>query len=109
MRALITGATGFVGNRLSRELLRRGFDVRVLVRDGGSPRARELARLGAQVHAGDVLKPETLQGAGHDVDVAYYLVHSMGRGSEGDFAERERRAAIAFAQMASDHGVEQVI
>jgi uncharacterized protein YbjT (DUF2867 family) len=62
-----------------------------------------------ELHEGDVLKPETLAGAGRGVDVAYYLVHSMGRGSNGDFAERERRAARTFADMARAEGVRRVI
>jgi uncharacterized protein YbjT (DUF2867 family) len=43
------------------------------------------------------------------VEVAYYLVHSMGRGGDSDFAERERAAASNFAAMASDEGVERVV
>jgi uncharacterized protein YbjT (DUF2867 family) len=43
------------------------------------------------------------------VDVAYYLVHSMGRGGHGDFRANERRAATAFAQMAKREGVGRVI
>lgn len=107
MRALVSGATGFVGGRLARELLRRGFEVRALVRD--ADRARDLAELGVELHEGDVLRPESLRGAGRDVDVAYYLVHSMGRGGDGDFAKRERQAALAFARMATDDGVAQVV
>ena len=109
MRALVTGATGFVGNRLARELVRRGFEVRALVRDASSKPAAALAELGIELHQGDVLKPDTLQGAGHDVDVAYYLVHAMGRGSSGDFAAHERQAAIGFAQMTEAEGVKQVV
>jgi uncharacterized protein YbjT (DUF2867 family) len=42
-------------------------------------------------------------------EVAYYLVHGMGRGSEGDFAERERTAARNFARAAGKSGVKRVI
>ena len=107
MRALVTGATGFVGRRLTERLTRDGVDVRCLVRDRG--RAEELAALGAQLHVGDVLEPDTLEGAGRGVDVAYYLIHSMGRGAAGDFLERERRAARAFAQMATREGVQRIV
>jgi uncharacterized protein YbjT (DUF2867 family) len=41
--------------------------------------------------------------------VAFYLVHGMGRGGGGDFDERERRAAVNFAEMASREGVERVV
>jgi uncharacterized protein YbjT (DUF2867 family) len=42
------------------------------------------------------------------VDIAYYLIHSMGGDSEGDFEERERRSARAFADMARAEGVGRV-
>ena len=107
MRALVTGATGFVGRRLAERLLAEGAEVRCLVRDRG--RAQELADRGAELHEGDVLRPETLAGAGRGVDVAYYLIHSMGRGAGGDFEERERRAARAFADLATNEGVGRTV
>ncbi|WP_249011739.1 NmrA family NAD(P)-binding protein [Conexibacter sp. DBS9H8] len=106
---LVTGATGFVGGRLSRRLLGEGVGIRCLVRDPSSPRARELARAGAELRRGDVLDAGSLRGAGEGIDVAYYLVHSMGRGGDGHFAARERRAATSFAEMAAREGVGRVI
>ena len=107
MKALVTGATGFVGGRLAKALAERGAEVRCLVRDAG--RAQHLADAGFELHQGDVLRPDTLAGACDGVDVAYYLVHSMGRGSGEGFEERERRAAKAFAEVAAREGVERVI
>jgi uncharacterized protein YbjT (DUF2867 family) len=109
-RALVTGVTGFIGGRLARRLLADGWEVRGLVRNASSPRARELERAGMTLHEGDVLRPETLRGAGSDVDVAYYLIHSMGRGTSArDFAASERAAAVAFARMAAGEGVGRVV
>ncbi len=107
--ALITGATGFIGGRLARKLNREGWRVRALVRDPSSTRAQALTSEGIELHAGDVLRPETLKGAGEGAEVAYYLVHSMGRGNQGDFADHETAAAKTFAQMARAEGVQRVV
>src|SRR3954470_3873252 len=108
MRALVTGATGFVGGRLVEALTTDGVEVRCMVRDATSERARALADAGHELHEADVLDPESLSGAGRDVDIAYYLIHSMGRGGDGTFEERERRSARAFAEMARDEGVGRI-
>jgi uncharacterized protein YbjT (DUF2867 family) len=108
VKALVAGATGFIGQALCKRLIRDGVAVRALVRDAQRTRGLAVGKL--ELHEGDVLKPATLAGAGEGIDVAYYLVHSMGRGSEaGDFEQRELRAAEAFGQMCSKEGVARVV
>jgi uncharacterized protein YbjT (DUF2867 family) len=106
---LITGATGFIGGRLAARIAASGPAVRCLVRDRDSARARALERDGFDLHVGDVLRPDTLRGAGRGIDAAYYLIHSMGRGAPKEFAARERAAAAGFARMARAEGIERVI
>lgn len=70
-RALVTGATGFIGSHLVERLLRDGVEARCLVR---SPqRAAGLRSLGATVVPGDVTVRESLSAAVADVDVVYHL------------------------------------
>jgi uncharacterized protein YbjT (DUF2867 family) len=106
-QALVTGATGFVGGRLAVALADRGWTVRCLVRNPG--KAASLEARGMDLHQGDVLDAESLQGAGEGVEIAFYLVHAMGRGGDAEFEERERRAAVNFAEMAAREGVDRVV
>jgi uncharacterized protein YbjT (DUF2867 family) len=107
VRALVSGATGFIGGRLAAALAEDGVEGRCLVRDRA--KAQSLQRPGWELHEGDALDAESLRGAAEGVDVAYYLIHSMGRGGDGDFSEREEAAARNFAQMAKREGVAQVV
>ncbi len=105
MQVLVTGATGFVGRSLVPALLDAGYEVRALTRDRS--KGVELLDPRVEVAEGDVLDPETLEGVFEDVDVAYYLVHSLGAG--GEYEERDRQAADNFARAASEAGVDRVI
>lgn len=105
--AVVAGATGYIGHLLCRALLDSGRSVRALARD--PERARDLEEQGCEIRKADVLDPESLPQALEGARVAYYLVHSMGRGSKGDFVELDRQAALNFSQAAAKAGVEQII
>ena len=107
-RALIAGASGFVGRALVTELLERGVTVRCLVRDTQSASSLELGRAGCELRRGDVIRPETLAGVADGVDIAYYLVHLMASDG-GALAARERGAAGAFARECRRGGVARMI
>jgi uncharacterized protein YbjT (DUF2867 family) len=103
-RVLLTGATGYIGGRLLPELLARGHTVRALTRDPSRARLPD----GVEVVRGDAVQATGLDAALAEVDVALYLVHSMGSGSE-PFADADRRAARAFGAAAKSSGVRRVI
>jgi len=103
----VAGSTGYIGGLLCGRLREEGRDVRALARDPA--KAADLERAGCEVRRADVLEPETLGPALEGVEVAYYLVHSMGRGSDGDFAERDQRAAENFAAAAAAAGVGRIV
>lgn len=105
MRILVTGATGFVGQSLVPVLLDAGYDVRALSRSRAN--AVEVLDSRVEVVEGDVLDQESLVDVFEDVDLAYYLIHSLGAGDE--YEERDRRAADNFATAASDAGIDRVI
>lgn len=104
---LVAGATGYIGRRLSLALAEKGSSPRAMARKPG--RAQELAAAGCEIVPGDVLRRETLDEPLRGIDCAYYLVHSMGRGGLGDFAERDREGAENFAAVAADAGVKQIV
>ena len=105
-RVLVTGATGYIGGRLVPLLLDAGFTVRVLVR---SPQKLTDVPWAGQVEIvrGDLADPGSLREACADVDVLYYLVHSMG--SRGDFEAAERTAAENVAAAAAAAGVSRIV
>jgi uncharacterized protein YbjT (DUF2867 family) len=104
---LLTGATGYVGGRLLPTLLEHDHTVRALVR---RPEQAQLPA-GVEVAGGDVIEDRGLDAALEGVDVAYYLVHSMGRGSgsTAQFAASDRRGAANFGRAAKAAGVRRVI
>ena len=104
---LVTGATGYVGGRLVPRLLAAGYRVRLLARGGdrrfqGRPWLEQV-----EIVDGDVLQPQTLAAAMVGIDVAYYLIHSMGSGDK--FRQRDKDAAANFANAAKSAGVRQLI
>ena len=105
MNILVTGASGFVGSALIPRLVDDGHAVRAF--------GRSAARIQAAVPLveGDAVTGAGLKRALEGVDVAYFLIHSMEAVGvdEGSFADRDRRAADAFARAAAATGVRRVV
>jgi uncharacterized protein YbjT (DUF2867 family) len=104
---LLTGASGYVGGRLAPVLLERGHAVRCLMRKPDPEKVPD----GAEAMKGDAVSGEGLDEALDGVEVAFYLIHSMGRGAseDEDFAARDRTAARNFGRAAKRAGVRRIV
>lgn len=104
--ALVTGATGYIGGRLVPELLKKGFRVRVLVRHPSRLASKPWGDK-VEVTVGDARDFEAVLDAVTDVDVAYFLLHSLS--TDPAFEEEELLVAQTFANACSEIGVKKII
>lgn len=102
---LLTGATGYVGGRLLKSLESKGGKVRCLARHPEYLRTRVASK--TEVVQGDILDKQSLVQAMPGVEIAYYLVHSMG--SDRDFEKLDRQAAQNFGEAAQECGVRRIV
>ena len=105
-KVLVTGANGYVGQRLIPELLYRGYWVRCMVRTKHTPFLLEHPRI--EVVYADCLVKEQLRPVLEGIEFAYYLIHCM-RAKSSDFSDLDRKAAQCFMDTAEEAGVKKVI
>ncbi len=97
---LVSGASGFIGSHVAARLAEDGYRVRAMTRH-----PRDYRGAGEPVEA-DVSDPASMAVAFTGVDVAYYLIHSLG---SDDFEQRDADAARHFAEAAAAAGVERIV
>jgi len=113
LRILVTGATGFIGSRIVKRLLANGhYKVRCMTRNPEI--IYELFDLSGDIV--EVVKADAsnyleLVGALKEVDIAFYLIHSMEGSTKKwqEFSTRDRIAAENFAKAASQTNTKRII
>jgi uncharacterized protein YbjT (DUF2867 family) len=106
LKVLLTGATGYIGRRLTHRLIEdEDVELRLFVRD-----TRKVAtdpHMKAEVVEGDTFSKESLREAVKGVDVAYYLIHSMAAAK--DYEELDRLSARNFLDACVEAGVSRIV
>jgi uncharacterized protein YbjT (DUF2867 family) len=108
MKILLTGATGYIAQRLLPVLLGKGHEVICCVRDKTRFNIAKYSSQSLSVIEVDFLKPGSLQNIPEDIDAAYYLVHSMSS-TKGRFEKMEEQSAVNFRDRVQQTKVRQVI
>ena len=96
MKILLTGVTGYIAQRLLPVLLENGHEVVCCVRDKKRFKFKYLTERISLIEA-DFMDSDSLKAIPNDIDVAYYLIHSMAT-STGDFEKMEMVCANNFKQ-----------
>lgn len=107
MKILLTGATGYIAQRLLPVLLENGHQVVCCVRD--RKRFNPISSLNGDIEVIEVdfLEEDTLNNIPDDIDAAYYLIHSMSTG--GNFSEMEINCAVNFRNALNKTSVDHVV
>jgi uncharacterized protein YbjT (DUF2867 family) len=108
MKILLTGATGYIAQRLLPVLLEKKYQVVCCVRDINRFDRSKYDGFDFELIEVDFLKNDYRDQIPHDIDVAYYLMHSMSS-SENDFTEAELIVAANFKTCIEQTNVKQVI
>ncbi len=102
---LLTGATGYIGGRLLNALQEKEYSIRCLARKPEYLQNRVSSDI--EIVGGDVLNPESLLPALENIDVAFYMIHSMGVSK--DFENMDRIGAQNFSRAAVENGIKRII
>jgi uncharacterized protein YbjT (DUF2867 family) len=106
MKILLTGSTGYIGRRLAVKLLEDpGVHLRLFVRNRNKVQFTQSDKL--EIFEGNAIDRESLIEALSGIDVAYYLIHSMG--AKADYRELDKTIAMNFRDACIRAGVKRII
>jgi len=88
MRILLTGATGYIGKRLLPVLVNKGHHVTCVVRDKQRAAFGKTIEKSIDIIEADLLNKQSLNKIPEDIEIAYYLVHSMS--DSRDYEKQEK-------------------
>ena len=108
MKILLTGTTGYIGKRLLPILLKEGHEVVCCVRDKKRTNLSNFDGENIKIIELDFLDEKSLEIIPKDIDVAYYLIHSMSVSTD-DFDTLEEISANNFRNSIQKTNVKQVI
>ncbi len=97
MRVFVTGATGFIGTELVKELIEAGHQVRGLTRSDAG--AEQLKQAGAEVHRGDLEDLDSLRSGATGVDAVVNLAFNHDFSKFAQNGEDERKAIEAMGSV----------
>ncbi len=103
---LVTGASGYVGGRLVHQLHKQGYRIRCTARR--VPYIRDRFPKEVDIVKADAMHLEEMENALEGIDIAFYLIHSLGT-SEKEFEELEELCASNFARAAKKHALKRII
>ncbi len=108
MHILLTGATGYIGKRLLPVLLEAGHHVTCVVRNKTSFDWKAGWEDQVTLYEHDFLKPVNPETAPRDIDIAYYLIHSLSAAID-NFEPLEERSAWNFRDYIDTTDARQII
>ena len=108
MKILVTGATGYIGKRLIPLLLHDGHTIVCPVRDKKRAQNYFKDQKNVELVEADFLNGPSLKAIPKDIDVAYYLIHSMSNSAK-EFHILEEKCAFNFKRFAEQTAIKQVI
>lgn len=108
MKILLTGANGYIGKRLLPILIHHGHEVVCCVRDKNRISLEASLQSNVTIAEVDFLKRSTLEALPKDIDIAYYLIHSMSS-STTSFMDMESQSARNFIDYLENTTAQQQI